>query len=74
MKATIKGITNLATACGIPESVIDRHINELITFALEVAKRERKLSKRVIRAWYFNKDLTKPPLFDILNDIDEDIL
>jgi len=72
MRATVNGITRAALAAGIPESVVDRHIDSLITFALDMAKRERNVAKRAIRAWYFSKDVAKPRLFEILDNVDED--
>lgn len=74
MRATVNGITRAALEAGLPESVIDRHINALVSFAMEMANRERNVCKRAVRAWYFNKDPAKPRLFDVLNDVDEDVV
>ena len=74
MRVTTKGISRLASEAGFNESTIERHIDELITFALLVAKRERKICKQAIRAWYFDKSMAKPPLFDVLEDIEEDLI
>jgi len=49
-------------------------MDELISLTLLIAKRERKLCKRAIRAWYFDRNLSKPPLFDVLEDVDEDLI
>jgi hypothetical protein len=74
MKATVNGITRAALAAGIPEPVVERHIDGLITFALEMATRERNSAKRQIRKWYFDKALNKPRLFEILDDPEEDTI
>lgn len=74
MRVTTRAVAKLAVESGIPETVVDRHTDALITFVFNVAKRERKLCRSAIRAWYFSKDITKPQLFDVLNDIDEDLV
>ena len=74
MRVTTKGVSNLALQAGLPESVVDRHIDNMITFALLIAKRERKICKNAIRAWYFDKNMAKPPLFDVLEEIEEDLV
>ncbi len=74
MRVTTRGVTKLAQEAGISDSVIERHIDELVSLTLLIAKRERKLCKRTIRAWYFDKSLSRPPLFDALESIDEDLV
>ncbi len=74
MRVTTRGVTKLAVEAGLPESLVDRHIDDLITFTLQVVKRERKICKQAIRAWYFDNSLSKPPLFDVLDEIEEDVV
>lgn len=74
MKVTVNGIRKLAIESGIPESVADRYTDQLITFALNAASRERRIAKRVIRAWFFDKSPTKLPLFEVLDNTDEDLV
>jgi len=74
MRATVNGITRAALAAGLPESVVERHIDSLIAFALEMAKRERNVAKRTVRAWYFSKDAAKPRLFELFDSVDEDTI
>ena len=74
MRVTTRGVTKLATEAGIPESVIERNIDALTTLTLLIAKRERKICKQAIRAWYFDRSMGKPPLFDVLEDIEEDLV
>lgn len=74
MRVTTRGVTRLAIEAGMPESVIERNIESLTTLALLIAKRERKICKQAIRAWYFDKSMGKPPLFDVLEEIDEDLV
>jgi hypothetical protein len=73
MRVTVKGITKIATEAGLPESLIDRHIDALIHFAGVVSNRERKLCKNAIRAWYFDKNVAKVPLFEILDEEQNDL-
>lgn len=74
MRVTTRGVTKLATEAGVPESVIERNIDALTTLTLLIAKRERKICKQAIRAWYFDRSMGKPPLFDVLEDIEEDLV
>lgn len=74
MRVTTRAVSKLAIESGIPEAIVDRHIDALITYTFSVAQRERKICKNAIRAWYFSKDITKPQLFDVLEDIDEDLI
>jgi len=74
MRVTTRAVSKLAVESGVPEAVVDRHMDALVTFVFNVAARERKLCRNAIRAWYFSKDITKPQLFDVLNDIDEDLV
>lgn len=74
MRVTTKGVSRLAIEAGVPESTIERNIEALTTLTLLIAKRERKTCKQAIRAWYFDKSLGKPPLFDVLEDIEEDLI
>lgn len=74
MRVTTRGISKLASEAGVPDSVAERYIDSLVTLALLVAKRERKICKQAIRAWYFDKSMGKPPLFDVLEEIEEDLI
>ena len=71
MRVTTKGVSRLAIEAGVPESTIERNIEALTTLTLLIAKRERKICKQAIRAWYFDKNLSKGPLFNVLNDDDD---
>ncbi len=72
MRVTTRGVSRLAIEAGIPESIIDRHSDSFVTLALLIAKRERKICKQAIRAWYFDKSLNRPALFDVLEEITEE--
>lgn len=54
--------------------MVERHIDSLIALVLLAAKRERKLCKQAVRAWYFDKNMGKMPLFEVLEDIEEDLI
>lgn len=74
MRVTTRAVYKLAVESGLPEAVIERNIDALITYTFSVAQRERKICKSAIRAWYFNKDIAKPQLFEVLEEIDEDLI
>jgi hypothetical protein len=74
MRVTTRAVSILAIESGIPESIVERHIDALITYTFSVAQRERKICKSAIRAWYFSKEIAKPQLFNVLEDIDEDLI
>ena len=74
MRVTVKGISRIAAEAGLPDSVTERHIDALINFAGTVANRERKLCKNAIRAWYFDKNVSKVPLFEVLNEENTDLV
>lgn len=74
MRATTKGVSRLAVEAGLPDSMVERHIDSLIALVLLAAKRERKLCKQAVRAWYFDKNMGKMPLFEVLEDIEEDLI
>lgn len=74
MRVTTKGVSRLATEAGLPESMVDRHMDALISLVLMTAKRERKICKQAVRAWYFDKSMGKLPLFEVLEDIEEDLI
>lgn len=74
MRVTTRAVSKLAIEAGIPETFVERHMDALITYTFSVAQRERKLCKNAIRAWYFSKDITKPQLFEVLEEIDEDLV
>ena len=74
MRVTTKGVMRLAEDAGMPQAVIDRHTDALVSLVLKAAKRERKICRNAVRAWYFSQELTKPQLFEILDDVDEDLV
>ena len=74
MRVTIHGVTNFAREAGLPNEMIDRHMDAMVAYTLAIAKRERKICQRAIRAWYFNKDKTKTPLFDVLGSAENEVI
>ena len=72
MRVTTNGVRRLAVEAGLPESVIDRHLDNIVSLVLLSARRERKNCKQAVRAWVVNKNPTKPRLLDVLKDVDED--
>jgi ABC-type Zn uptake system ZnuABC Zn-binding protein ZnuA len=75
MKVTTRGVQQFAREAGLPEELIARHAKALETFTFRVAKRQRKIDQNKIRAWYFEKNLNKSPLFKVLEQDDvEDLI
>jgi hypothetical protein len=66
MKFTTRGLQQLARDAGLPEEIIARHDKALEAFTFRVAKRQRKMDQAKIRAWYFDKNLNKCTLFEVL--------
>lgn len=66
MKVTVRAVSDLAKSSGLPEDVIHRYMDELITFTFAVAKREQTHCYRQIRAWIHSGDVIKPDLIDVL--------
>jgi hypothetical protein len=74
MRVTTKGVSRLAAEAGLPDSMVERHLDSLVSLVLLSAKRERKICKQAVRAWYFDKNMGKLPLFEVLEEIEEDII
>lgn len=74
MRVTVKGVSKLAIESGLPESIVERHIEAIVNFTCTIAQKERKLCKNAIRAWYFSKNVAKVPLFDILCEEENDLV
>lgn len=72
MRVTTRSVKTLAQDAGLPDELIERHIDELCTFVFSVATRERNSCQDKIRAWFFSKDITKPNLIDVLRSEDDD--
>jgi hypothetical protein len=68
VQVTTKSVQILAVEVGLPESIIERHMDALCQFALTMRERERKKCQNNIRRWYFDRALNKPQLFQILED------
>lgn len=71
MRVSTKSVAQLARDVKIPEEIIERHMDELCEFVFRIAKRERKFCQQRIRTWYFDKNMGKSPLFDVLTDEDD---
>jgi len=74
MKVTTRGVQQFARDAGLPEELIARHAKALETFTFRVAKRQRKVDQNKVRAWYFDKNLNKCPLFELLEQEDTEDL
>ena len=68
MEVSVKSVQVIALESGLPESLIERHIDALCTMSLRTRLSERKVCLNKIRSWYFNKQINKPQLFEVLED------
>ena len=71
MIVKVKAVKQLAKDAGLPSELVERNMDELCEFVFRVAKRERKFCQQRIRTWYFDKNMGKSPLFDVLTDEDD---
>jgi hypothetical protein len=68
MEVSVKSVQIIATESGLPESLVERHIDALCTMTLRTRISERKMCLNKVRAWYFNRSTNKPQLFEVLED------
>lgn len=68
MKVTTRAVRDLARNAGIPEEMIERHLDMLISFTFAVAHRERKACRAQLRKWIHTDSIVKPPLLDVLKE------
>jgi hypothetical protein len=68
MEISVKSVQVMALESGLPESLVERHLDALCTMALRTRISERKVCLNKIRAWYFSKQVNKPQLFEVLED------
>jgi hypothetical protein len=68
MKIAVKSVKTMALESGIPEETLDRHIDAFCEMALRLRTAERTVCKNKVRGWYFSKDISKPQLFEVLED------
>lgn len=70
-----RSVRQIAKDSGLPEELIERHMDALCEFTFRIAKRERKYCQNKIRSWQFSKDIGKCELFQVLNeDVDYDLV
>jgi len=70
MKVTIKSVQTTAADAGLPESIIERHIDALCEMVLRAKTQERKSCINNLRNWFHQKD-SKPPLHDLLEALEQ---
>ncbi len=68
MEVSVKSVQVIALESGLPESLVERHIDALCAMSLRTRLSERKTCLNKIRAWYFSKQVNKPQLFEVLED------
>jgi len=70
MQISVKSIVDLANEAGLPQSLIDRHMDALTHFALRLRMAERRRCRNQLRNWTIDKSLNKPPLLEALAEHD----
>ncbi|MDD1626197.1 MAG: hypothetical protein LUQ26_01790 [Methylococcaceae bacterium] len=68
MKISTKSVISMAVEAGLPDSLIDRHIEALCSLALHLRKRERKDCYHKVRGWVHDTNPAKGPVVDVLED------
>ena len=72
MQLPTAAIRQYARDAGLSDAFLVQHQDLLEAFALRVASGQRKKDQQRIRAWYFDKSLNRPALFDVLEEITEE--
>ena len=62
-------IKQYARDAGINEGFLVQHQDLLEAFALRVAAGQLKKDRQKVRAWYFDNAVTKPQLFELLDEV-----
>lgn len=68
MKVAVKSVLTMAVEAGLPNSLVERHVDELCELVIRARQKERTLCQNNIRKWYFDRSLNKVQLFEILED------
>ena len=66
----VKNVKVTAADAGLPESVVERHMDTLCQMAIRFKSQERKHCKNQLRKWVHESPLDREPLTDILNELD----
>lgn len=67
MRVTVRAVKDLALSAGLPQELIDRHIDALVGLVFVTAKRERKFCRKRIKMWVYSEDVVKPPITEWLS-------
>lgn len=62
----VAAIRQYARDVGMNEGFMQQHQDMIESFALRVATAQKKKDQQAVRAWYFNKAMNKPQLFELL--------
>ena len=66
MRVTPRAVKDLARNAGIPADVVERYLEEFITYTFTIAKRENKWCTNRLRAWIHSGEVVKQPLLSVL--------
>ena len=71
MRVTVRAVKDLARNAGVPEDIVERHIDALVAFTFTVALRERKSCRRELREWLYTDKAERPDLKELLKVTEE---
>jgi hypothetical protein len=71
MKISVKSVQTMAADAGLPESIVDRHLEALCEMILRARTQERKTCINNIRGWFHKPSSRKPPLHDLLEALEQ---
>ena len=61
-------IRQYARDVGMHEGFMQQHQELIEAFALRVAYAQKRKDQHAVRAWYFDKAVNKPQLFELLDE------
>jgi hypothetical protein len=66
IEVSVKAVKVAAEDAGLPESIVERHMDALCSVALTMKATERKRCKNQLRKWLHENPLTRDDILSIL--------
>jgi hypothetical protein len=70
MKIAVKTVQVMAADAGLPDTIIERHLDALCAMILRAKAQERKTCINNLRHWFHQKE-ARPPLHDLLKALEQ---
>ena len=67
----VKSVQVMAVDAGLPESIVERHIDALCEMILRAKTQERKSCINKTRSWFHTATKFRPPLHDLLDALEQ---